>query len=1257
MSVVDLRATKDRHERETEEADRLVRPSPKDKPPRHDKRREEMQTDRDPDVEADKDLKGDPDLSMNYKTIGGSVAQRVASRFAKEKMVTVRLKQKPDAPATTVTETTLREEPGKYERVKPEQDPQGQPKQAPKLKPPTPPGGPKPPPGAPEPPPPAGAPAQAKPKPEGKSEGKPPQGAKDYAKLRGTLEEMAANDPQIASLLKSIQQPGSGVGGLAKGNPEYAASKVFGDRTPPKGIETLGDLLKAMQAPKPKKKPKVPGGGDAGTSPDAIAKAVTEAMAKALPEMLKAIQGGGQKAEPSKEEGKAKEPQEEEGQDKQVFKKPSSKVIAEAKAKAGETTWSPPDLAEEEGELTRTAEALGVDPEALQQAAQSAQLEDLDDDVWSELENTDSFDTDTVEKAVALAKEYNRDIDRVLQGIGKDMPAPLVLLREGEPPYLVGGNTRLMAARATGAKPKILAIHLDAEGVEPEGVEPEEAKPERKKRKVRPDESLQSTELILNTFPPSVARGLLPQGLHPDEVKQLAATYQAAANEPLGAGGVAKLAKTTTAFYATNPDHVDPPDFVYNAAGRQVSLDEVRTAHKEAEKLKKKKDPEAKARLEELKPLLDVDPDEAEREYQLATVAYSLAAQTQIAKTLEQKSGAPRKLAHTLANFMLGIEDKGEEGEPEDAAEAEQRARTQAERMDRASAVAQEMFHTTLKTSTNSKPVGGKEIKQILNSLRTDPAAQKVAVAYFQAQDYQAARAAFLTSGEISERTSPEEMIKSFKKADKFLAERQRRYPGNASYLHTPSLFRIRVLKQLRTLAPDKFPVVQAKLDAHDQKQYDKDSKVFKKQETAYYKHLRKAEEKSAQKYDDYLRQVESSGEFIEPVPPEPFKPESVSERLAGIKEPSDYDKETNSRAYKAYMRKWHQAHSNHQKDLEKYEEDYAAWEEASLTAADGPVKPPPSINASLQEAGLVAPEEPVKPHRYEMPASMDPARMEHQSRRREWSKQRKASAASVANRYSFYFVGESMGHNTESVRTAVRLAVYHGVEPYQAGEQGFEDPYPGWQQAHARDLTAADFNSILANARKWLQTPVLAASMEGVVRDTQVRAALDLAIQDHADGKYQAALHPAIYDDLLAKLAGKSTTDPLLTVAAMGSESIYGATPREDSMNASNEIRQFAARVANSQPELSYDLMALADKVAGLPPEFLENIKKKKDEAKDGDKKEDKDDKKQAAAPVVKQASNDYTALRSLVIKTASAATPEERLAFAPILQALKKS
>jgi len=171
---VDLRATKDRHERETEEADRLVRPSPKDKPPRHDKRREEMQTDRDPDVEADKDLKGDPDLSMNYKTIGGSVAQRVASRFAKEKMVTVRLKQKPDAPATTVTETTLREEPGKYERVKPEQDPQGQPKQAPKLKPPTPPGGPKPPPGAPEPPPPAGAPAQAKPKPEGKSEGKPP---------------------------------------------------------------------------------------------------------------------------------------------------------------------------------------------------------------------------------------------------------------------------------------------------------------------------------------------------------------------------------------------------------------------------------------------------------------------------------------------------------------------------------------------------------------------------------------------------------------------------------------------------------------------------------------------------------------------------------------------------------------------------------------------------------------------------------------------------------------------------------------------------------------------------------------------------------------------------------------------------------------------------------------------------------------------------------------------------------------------------
>ena len=62
------KATKTQGEKEDEEAERLLRPEPKQKPPRHDLRREQMNTDTDKDTEsagADKDK----DLSLNYKRI------------------------------------------------------------------------------------------------------------------------------------------------------------------------------------------------------------------------------------------------------------------------------------------------------------------------------------------------------------------------------------------------------------------------------------------------------------------------------------------------------------------------------------------------------------------------------------------------------------------------------------------------------------------------------------------------------------------------------------------------------------------------------------------------------------------------------------------------------------------------------------------------------------------------------------------------------------------------------------------------------------------------------------------------------------------------------------------------------------------------------------------------------------------------------------------------------------------------------------
>ena len=59
-------ATKSDAEKEDAEAERLVRPSPKLKPPRSDKKREKMQVEDDPDMDS-----SDGDLSLNYKDVGG----------------------------------------------------------------------------------------------------------------------------------------------------------------------------------------------------------------------------------------------------------------------------------------------------------------------------------------------------------------------------------------------------------------------------------------------------------------------------------------------------------------------------------------------------------------------------------------------------------------------------------------------------------------------------------------------------------------------------------------------------------------------------------------------------------------------------------------------------------------------------------------------------------------------------------------------------------------------------------------------------------------------------------------------------------------------------------------------------------------------------------------------------------------------------------------------------------------------------------
>ncbi len=125
---MDIRATKDNFELEEEEAERLVREAPKIKPPRDDKKREDVH-ERDPDTDGDPDLKSE-DGSLNYKNVGGSA--RVVARFlgilAADKAdkddegksnTWVKVRNREKGRGTRVRPETLRDEPGKYEKVPP----------------------------------------------------------------------------------------------------------------------------------------------------------------------------------------------------------------------------------------------------------------------------------------------------------------------------------------------------------------------------------------------------------------------------------------------------------------------------------------------------------------------------------------------------------------------------------------------------------------------------------------------------------------------------------------------------------------------------------------------------------------------------------------------------------------------------------------------------------------------------------------------------------------------------------------------------------------------------------------------------------------------------------------------------------------------------------------------------------------------------------------------------------------------------------
>jgi len=109
-------ATLSRSEKEERETERLVRTSPKKKPPRTDKERRRIKDpdeDRDPDKEQDR-----KDRSTNFK----DSALRVARRYTAAKADLVTVRDKDSGRVVQVSEDTLRDQGGQYEAVDASED-------------------------------------------------------------------------------------------------------------------------------------------------------------------------------------------------------------------------------------------------------------------------------------------------------------------------------------------------------------------------------------------------------------------------------------------------------------------------------------------------------------------------------------------------------------------------------------------------------------------------------------------------------------------------------------------------------------------------------------------------------------------------------------------------------------------------------------------------------------------------------------------------------------------------------------------------------------------------------------------------------------------------------------------------------------------------------------------------------------------------------------------------------------------------------
>lgn len=338
------------------------------------------------------------------------------------------------------------------------------------------------------------------------------------------------------------------------------------------------------------------------------------------------------------------------------------------------------------------------------------------------------------------------------------------------------------------------------------------------RREVSEDEQAKTLTYLMDNLPPEMATALFGRGIHPDDARDLVDHYREARDDLKEASkDPVAYAQQMSEVYTDDPDQVKPPKEWNGKPFHRLS---------------------------------DKEKSEALRAQQMKVLAISAAAKENLAQTFSRR-GAPPVLASTLAGGMLL--QKADSSEAAKAKQAQKMA---------------SMVFDTMMTQGQHIPMSDRAVRGVMKGL--DPHTQEIARAFFQANDYHAAKDKYLRGGEyegLSEFGSARSILKGLRKATQYMDDRAKAYGGGNV---ARQLFTTRVMDRLRVLSPEKYEVVQRRVDKQESDDYDKAHQEWEREHKAWLERKKKHEEKLP--FGGAAPQLKGKS-FEEPEPEEPVKP------------------------------------------------------------------------------------------------------------------------------------------------------------------------------------------------------------------------------------------------------------------------------------------------------------------------------------------------------------------------------------------------